>query len=181
MGKLSWYKRYPKAALVGMSMLTPEERGIYNTVLDLIYDSDNQLRDDERFISGWCNCDVRVWRRVKMRLVQLEKLGTETIAGEVFVRNARASRGVDEALGRHLSAQDAAFIKHGMSMAELREIKRLRSAAGGAGAKKPHPIQNIDYSSSHRVRLKAARATEEAARSIGSIIADLAKSSGTKS
>ena len=35
MGELKWYKRDPRAALVGMSCLTLEERGAHNTILDL--------------------------------------------------------------------------------------------------------------------------------------------------
>jgi len=35
-----WYKRDPNAALEGMAVLTLEERGAYNTVLDLIYTHD---------------------------------------------------------------------------------------------------------------------------------------------
>ena len=37
MGTLKWYKRDPDAALSGMFELTLEERGAYNTILDLIY------------------------------------------------------------------------------------------------------------------------------------------------
>lgn len=74
MGKIAWYKRDPRAALTGMMELTLEERGAYNTVLDLIYDRAGDLRDDERFIAGWCGCDVRVWRRIRARLLALGKL-----------------------------------------------------------------------------------------------------------
>ncbi len=103
MGKLKWYKRDPDAALNGMSELTLEERGAYNTVLDLIYSRDGHLRDDDRFIAGNCGCDIRVWRRIKSRLIELGKL----FVLEGAIHNDRADVEVLKALGRIASAQDA--------------------------------------------------------------------------
>lgn len=103
MGKISWYKRDPRAALTGMMELSLEERGAYNTVIDLIYDRDGDLPDDDRFLAGWCSCDVRVWRRIKQKLIDTGKLYVE--GGKL--RNRRADRGVDDALHRVASAADA--------------------------------------------------------------------------
>lgn len=103
MGQLKWYKRDPDAALSGMMGLSLEERGAYNTVLDLIYTRDGNLPDDDRFVAGWLGVDVRVWRRIKTRLVALEKLYLE--GG--FLRNKRADVEVDAALSRVGSARDA--------------------------------------------------------------------------
>lgn len=103
MGQLKWYKRDPDAALSGMMGLSLEERGAYNTVLDLIYTRDGNLPDDDRFVSGWLGVDVRVWRRIKNRLLDLDKLYLE--AG--FLRNRRADVEVDAALSRVGSARDA--------------------------------------------------------------------------
>ena len=103
MGQLKWYKRDPDAALSGMMGLTLEERGAYNTVLDLIYTRDGKLPDDERFVSGWLGVDVRVWRRIKTRLIDLEKLSVRN--GNIH--NTRADAEVLAALSRVGSAQDA--------------------------------------------------------------------------
>lgn len=103
MGRIRWYKRDPDAALAGMAELTLEERGAYNTVLDLIYSREGNLPDDDRFIAGWLRCDVRVWKRIRQRLIDLEKLYLH--AGKL--RNAKADATIDEALGRVLSASDA--------------------------------------------------------------------------
>lgn len=121
MGKLRWYKRDPDAALGGMMALTLEERGAYGTVLDLIYSHADQLPDDDRFIAGWCNCDVRVWRRLKERLVSLGKL---TLEGGC-IRNIRATSGVDEALSRVEQASDAADVRWSKSRAAAKENKDL--------------------------------------------------------
>ena len=50
MGTLKWYARDPRAALTGMMELTLEERGAYNTILDLIYCHDGEVVDDEIFL-----------------------------------------------------------------------------------------------------------------------------------
>jgi uncharacterized protein YdaU (DUF1376 family) len=103
MGKLRWYKRDPVAALEGMSDLTNEECGAYNRVLDLIYARDGNLLDDDRFIAGWCRCDVRVWRRIKNRLVQLKKI----YVADERIRNCRADAEVDRGLSMIASASEA--------------------------------------------------------------------------
>lgn len=103
MGNLKWYKRDPAAALQGMMELTLEERGAYNTVLDLIYSRDGDLADDERFIAGWLRVDVRVWRRIRAALIERGKL----FAANGCLRNSRADAEVDAALCRIESARDA--------------------------------------------------------------------------
>lgn len=115
MGKLTWYKRNPHKALKGMMMLTLEERGAYNTVLDLIYSHDGDLLDDEHFIAGWCRVDVRVWRRIRARLIGAEKLYTD---GE-FLRNETADVEVDRGLSMVASASDA-----GIKSGQVRAAKR---------------------------------------------------------
>lgn len=94
MGVIKWYKRDPSAALNGMMELSLEERGAYNTVLDLIYSRDGKLPDDDRFISGWMMVDVRVWKRIKATLISRKKLYVE----DGFIRNERADVEVAEAL-----------------------------------------------------------------------------------
>jgi len=83
-----WYKRYPQNALDGMRGLTLEETGAYNIILDLIYDRNGNLPDDDRFIAGWLRCAVQRWRRIKQRLVELGKL----IIKNGLLTNARADK-----------------------------------------------------------------------------------------
>ena len=97
MTRLAWYKRDVRAALDGMLMLTLEERGAYNTVLDLIYMTGDNLIDDDRFICGWLRCDLRVWKRLKAGLIHKEKL---TISSGI-IRNVRASYEVQSAAAKN--------------------------------------------------------------------------------
>ena len=103
MGQIKWYKRDPEKALNGMMGLSLDERGAYNTVLDLIYHRDGKLPDDDRFLAGYMGVDVRVWRRIKTRLIGLGKLSV--IDG--MLRDDVADVVVAEALRRLTSAQDA--------------------------------------------------------------------------
>jgi uncharacterized protein YdaU (DUF1376 family) len=103
MGQIKWYKRDPERALNGMMSLTLDERGAYNTVLDLLYFRDGKLPDDDRFLAGYMGVDVRVWRRIKTRLIGLGKLSV--IDG--MVRDDVADVVLAEALRRLTAAQDA--------------------------------------------------------------------------
>lgn len=103
MGKIRWYKRDPDAALQGMADLSLEERGAYNTILDLIYSREGNLKDDDYSIAGHLRCDVRVWRRLRRRLIDLEKL---YLHGGCL-RNERADEEIHRALSRIASAAEA--------------------------------------------------------------------------
>jgi len=53
-GKVRWYKRDPNAALTGMAGLTLEERGAYNTILDLIYANDGAVATTTVLLPAGC-------------------------------------------------------------------------------------------------------------------------------
>lgn len=120
MGLLKWYKRDPRAALSGMMELTLEERGAYNTVLDLIYAHDGCLDDDAALISSWMRVDIRIWKRLRARLLDCGKIYIH--AGTI--RNQRADTEVLTALDRVTSATEAANKR----WATYNEIKRIEDA-----------------------------------------------------
>jgi uncharacterized protein YdaU (DUF1376 family) len=83
---LKWYKRDPRAALVGMAGLTFEERGAYNTILDLLYCHDGALVDDSIELARLMNTDVRIWKRLRIRLLEARKIYLST---DGTIRNER--------------------------------------------------------------------------------------------
>ena len=123
--QIRWYKRDPNAALEGMAVLSLEERGAHTTVLDLIYSHDGKIVDDDRFIAGWLRVDVRVWRRIKARLLSLGKFYKH---GD-YLRNERADREVDAALHRVASAAQAGLASAAKRGADLKIFKGLVSTA----------------------------------------------------
>lgn len=122
MGILRWYKRDPRAALTGMMELTLEERGAYNTILDLIYVHDGALEDRESFIVPWLAVDPRKWRRIRTKLLNLGKLYVH--AG--CLRNERSDREVSAVQHRVLAAIKANDKRWGT----YREIKALDRPVG---------------------------------------------------
>jgi uncharacterized protein YdaU (DUF1376 family) len=119
MGILKWYKRDPAAALHGMMGLTLEERGAYNTILDLIYSHDGFIDDDPRQICNWLGgVNLKVWKRLRQRLLDAEKLYLR----DGKLRNRRADQEVDIALHRVAIASEAITKR----WATYNEIKRLR-------------------------------------------------------
>jgi hypothetical protein len=101
MGQLLHYRRDIRAALDGMRGLSFEERGALDAVLDLIYLNDGAVADDEGYIVRCLGCDVRPWRRLRERLIEL---------GHIYVvdgtlRNPRADREVEAALDRRAIAR----------------------------------------------------------------------------
>lgn len=71
---MKWYKRDPDAAIAGMIGLSLEERGVYNTVIDLLYSRDGELPDDDQFFARACECRPQTWRRLRDSLLAKGKL-----------------------------------------------------------------------------------------------------------
>lgn len=69
-----WHARYHRQALDGMQCLTLEERGAYNTILDLIYDRQAPLPDDPRWLAGWMGVSLRKWATLRATLIVKGKL-----------------------------------------------------------------------------------------------------------
>jgi uncharacterized protein YdaU (DUF1376 family) len=122
MGFLKWHKRDHNAALRGMAALTLEERGAYNTILDLIYAHDGELADDDREIVTWLRVRRKTWRRLRARLLSLGKLYVR----EGCLRNERADDEIRFGISKVLNARKA----NDQRWATLREIKALRDPTG---------------------------------------------------
>jgi uncharacterized protein YdaU (DUF1376 family) len=71
---MRWYKRDCDAALVGMIGLTLAERGIYNTILDLLYSRDGEVPDNDTFMLRHLGCHSRTWKAIKSSLISKGKI-----------------------------------------------------------------------------------------------------------
>jgi uncharacterized protein YdaU (DUF1376 family) len=71
---MKWYKRDPNAYFGGTRMLTPEQRGIYNDVIELLYMRDGNVPDDDRMLARCFVVRPQTWRRIKADLIRLEKI-----------------------------------------------------------------------------------------------------------
>lgn len=93
-----WFKFYTRDFRDGVRVLSLEEVGAYTLVLSLIYETGGRLKDDERAVCAHLGCDIRVWRRVRLRLLEEGKL---TVTNDGFLTNERASEEIASA--EHLS------------------------------------------------------------------------------
>jgi uncharacterized protein YdaU (DUF1376 family) len=118
MGTLKWYKRDPRAALIGMMGLTLEECGAYNKLLDLIYIHDGAVADDANYLCRTLNCTPRTWKRIKARLLDTGKIYIHNS----HIRNERADDEVVKAQRLVLSAT----LSINKRWAVYNEINRLR-------------------------------------------------------
>lgn len=71
---MKFYKRDPDAALVGMAELSLQERGAYNTILDLLYSRDGILPDDDEMLRRCLHCHGNEWSAVKSKLIKRGKI-----------------------------------------------------------------------------------------------------------
>ncbi len=78
MNERPWYKRYPSDALNGKIGLELDERGAYDTILDMIYDRFGRVPDDSRYIAGCCGCSLRKWNSLRGKLIE---------KGKIFINN----------------------------------------------------------------------------------------------
>ena len=70
---MKFYKRDPDAALNGMAPLTLEQRGLYNSILDVLYSRDGVVMDDDRVMARMCRVHWHTYRAVKAQLIAAGK------------------------------------------------------------------------------------------------------------
>lgn len=87
-----WYKRNADDALNGMMVLTLEERGAYNTILDLMYQRRGSIPDDARWIAGWLGCSLRKWSVLRASLIVKGKVFALTLNGVPSLANTRVEK-----------------------------------------------------------------------------------------
>jgi hypothetical protein len=95
----NFYRRDPNKALSGMIGLTLEERGVYNTVIDMLYQTWRPLEDDRRYIANWCGCAVQKLNPIINRLIERGRLitfdegGRTYLSDEAFEAERKAVKG----------------------------------------------------------------------------------------
>lgn len=89
--------------------LTLEERGAYNTLLDMIYDRGQPIPDDPRWIAGWMGCSLRRWSIIRAKLISDGKIYEITVNAVPCLMNERAAKEIENQskLSRKLSESGA--------------------------------------------------------------------------
>lgn len=69
-----YHKRYHSDALAGFMSLSLEERGAYQTLLDLMYDRGGPILDNERLLAGYMGVSLRKWKTLRESLIEKGKI-----------------------------------------------------------------------------------------------------------
>jgi uncharacterized protein YdaU (DUF1376 family) len=124
---VNFYKRDPDAALAGMVELSLEERGAYNTIIDLLYSRDGDLPDDDERLRLMVRCHGNQWRAVKAKLISKGKIWVED--GKIKARR------VDEVL-----AEAKAFSEKQRAI----RVGKVREKSGKSPGKVPEIFENLN-------------------------------------
>ena len=89
MKRENFYRRDPGLALAGMQGMTLEERGVYNTVLDLLYLTWRPVEDNRGYIAAHCGCAVQRLNPIVSRLIAAGKLVRFEENGQFYISNPR--------------------------------------------------------------------------------------------
>jgi uncharacterized protein YdaU (DUF1376 family) len=71
---MEWYKRFPHKALEGMLELNLKQRGVYGSLIDLLYARDGQVIDHDVRVARMLRIHWRTYRAIKTELQSLGKL-----------------------------------------------------------------------------------------------------------
>ncbi len=102
----NFYRRDPAAALAGMAGMTLEERGVYNTIIDLLYLTWRPVEDSRAYLAGHCGCAIQKLNPILRRLIESGKLMTFQEGGQTYISNGHfetertAVKGVTTRSGR---------------------------------------------------------------------------------
>ena len=97
---MKFYMRDPAAAQCGMNGLSFEEIGLYTLIIDLIYDQDGVVPDDDAAVAKMIgNRDLRAYRRLKNQLKAKGKIRTthdgmldaNGVASRILLANFRST------------------------------------------------------------------------------------------
>lgn len=114
MKRYPYYKRYPSDFFRACIGMTFEQRATYGLLLDLIYEHDDKLAEDDRFIAGLFGLSVKKWNRLKRDLILFGKIAIV----DGFIRNPRAT---NEAIIRRKLSD-----KNRLNGANFRKFKVVR-------------------------------------------------------
>jgi hypothetical protein len=112
----NFYRRDPGKALQGMASMSLEERGVYNTVIDLLYLTWRPLENDRGYIAGHCRCAVQKLNPILNRLIAAGKLicfeegGQEYISNPKFELERTSVKGVTTSSGRREVGEKSASV-----------------------------------------------------------------------
>ena len=114
-----FHQRYHDDWLSGCRNLTLEERGVYNTLVDLMYSGSNTIIDDDRRLAAEMGISARKYRSVRDSLLRKGKI---YYYSEGRLSNRRFEEEITKREARSAAAQEAGR-KGGMAKAKNTQIR----------------------------------------------------------
>lgn len=130
-----WYKRYPSDIIAGMMGLTAEEKGVYSTLLDMMYDQRRPIKDDPSQLARICGCSTRRFRVIRDRLLEQPRKLTRRGA---CLSNAKFEREV----GWKNAGKNSEIP---VEKSEIKSPKNLGKTAEKTGIKVPDTMKSNTY------------------------------------
>jgi uncharacterized protein YdaU (DUF1376 family) len=140
-----FHKRYHSDALAGFMALTLEERGAYQTLLDMIYDRQGPLVDNERLLAGYMGVSIRKWKSLRETLLEKGKI---YLTEDGLIYNSRAKKEIenDAKTSRKLSENGS---KGGRKKYENAKKTNENNEGDQAGLEQNSSLYHIPYSRDH--------------------------------
>lgn len=141
MGDTPFIKFYPSDFLAGTSGLSPAERGVYITLLCLIYEADGDIRRDDARLSRRCGAPKAAFKRILDALVAQGKI----MEAEGMLSNNRARKAIVDRKNRTQNATHAAHQKWSAQRQKSQENQWQDDAGAmppqcvGDASQKPEP------------------------------------------
>jgi uncharacterized protein YdaU (DUF1376 family) len=128
-----------------------DQIGIYTIVLLLIYDSMGMLRDDDKFVAGHCQIDVRTYRKIREQLIEVGKV----YEADGYLYNNRAQAEIAKFCESAKKKREAAI---------AREEKKRQDAAKRAADEKlnEHNLRTVGAQRAQGVRTACAQLAQTA-------------------
>lgn len=127
-----WFKFFPNDWLAGTSGMTPSERGIYITIIALIYEMGEAVLHDEGRLSRRCGCNKSTFKRALKVLVADGKL---TISDN-RVSNKRAEKELSERIKRIEKATTGGQQKAASERKKMQQKQREKNGLAGSKHRK---------------------------------------------
>ena len=138
---LPWHKHYHQDALNGMANLPVDLRGVYYTLLDLMYDRREPLAESDQMFAARMCCSVRKWKSYRDQLINLGKI---QFTKEGKITNKRFENELKTS--RKLAENGA---KGGRASSESRKKPNINSDGDEKGFKPAHKPQKSESDITH--------------------------------
>lgn len=103
---LPWFKCFPQDLLNGMAGMPADERGVYISVLCLIYREGAPIRDEPREVAYNAGCSVRQWLKCRDALLAHGKLKVVQVNGRNHLSNDRCDEEIEAQNARRESLSE---------------------------------------------------------------------------